>query len=419
MRQVLLFYEYRFVMIRIILSAVIVLTLGYEITLTLLAASRKKFPLPENVRDIYDAEEYARWREYSLDKSRLSMIEKIFDSAVLLVLYSTTVFSDVYRLMPGGEYVKSFLLMTAYTALLTVLTVPFDYIREMKIEEKYGFNRSTGKTFVSDQVKNFIVNALLNAGLVLLALFMYNTFGAGFFVFTYIVIAAFIIVFSMLSTSFMKLYNKFTPLEDGELRDILTKMFADAGYELSDIFVMDASARTTKVNAFCSGLGKFKKIVLYDNLVNNYSTGEIAAVFAHELGHYRHRDTRKMTAYSLGMMAVVTLLIAVFVFVPEISYGYGFDEPSVVFAVIALMGVVMEPLMNLLAIPSNYMARKFEYRADREAVENGYGSDMISALKKLSRDNLSDLNPHPLIVALEHNHPTLSQRIENVQNGRT
>jgi STE24 endopeptidase len=126
-----------------------------------------------------------------------------------------------------------------------------------------------------------------------------------------------------------------------------------------------------------------------------------------------------MTAYSLGMMAVVTLLIAVFVFVPEISYGYGFDEPSVVFAVIALMGVVMEPLMNLLAIPSNYMARKFEYRADREAVENGYGSDMISALKKLSRDNLSDLNPHPLIVALEHNHPTLSQRIENVQNGRT
>lgn len=402
-------------MTRIILTALIALTLVYEIILTALASGQKKKPLPENVRDVYDADEYARWREYSLEKSRLSLIEKIFDTAVLLGLYGTTVFSGVYAILPGGDYVKSALLMLAYTAFLTVLTIPFDYIREMKIEEKYGFNRSTKKTFASDEIKGFLVNALLNIGLVLLALLMYRTFGAGFFGFLYAVIAVFMIGITMFSTTFMKLYNKFTPLEEGELRDILTKMFADAGYELSDIYVMDASARTTKANAFCSGLGKQKKIVLYDNLVNNYTTGEIAAVFAHELGHYRHRDTLKLTGYSLFMMAVVTALIAAFVLVPDISLDYGFSEPSVVFAVIALMGVVMEPVMNLLAIPSNLISRKFEYRADREAVEAGYGEDMITALKKLNRDSLSNLNPHPLLVFLEHNHPTLSQRIDGVK----
>jgi len=402
-------------MTRIILTALIALTLVYEIILTALASGQKKKPLPENVRDVYDADEYARWREYSLEKSRLSLIEKIFDTAVLLGLYGTTVFSGVYAILPGGDYVKSALLMLGYTAFLTVLTIPFDYIREMKIEEKYGFNRSTKKTFASDEIKGFLVNALLNIGLVLLALLMYRTFGAGFFGFLYAVIAVFMIGITMFSTTFMKLYNKFTPLEEGELRDILTKMFADAGYELSDIYVMDASARTTKANAFCSGLGKQKKIVLYDNLVNNYTTGEIAAVFAHELGHYRHRDTLKLTGYSLFMMAVVTALIAAFVLVPDISFDYGFSEPSVVFAVIALMGVVMEPVMNLLAIPSNLISRKFEYRADREAVEAGYGEDMITALKKLNRDSLSNLNPHPLLVFLEHNHPTLSQRIDGVK----
>ena len=402
-------------MTKIILLLVLTVSFVYDLVLYALSAGQKKKPLPENVRDVYNAEEYARWADYSQEKRRVNIAERIFDFAVLLLLYGTNVFSAVYSAMPGGEYAKSALLMLLYTAFLTVLTIPFDWVREMRVEEKYGFNRTTKKTFAADQVKGFAVNALLNVGLVCLALLMFRTFGAGFFLFLYAVIAVFMIAFSMLSTTFMKLYNKFTPLEDGELRDVLTKMFADAGYQLSDIYVMDASQRTTKVNAFCSGLGRFKKIVLYDNLVNNYTTGEIAAVFAHELGHYRHRDTMKLTAYSLFMMAVITALIAAFVLVPQISLDYGFAAPSVVFAVIALMGAVTEPIMTLLAIPSNAMSRAFEYRADREAVLAGYGEDMISALKKLSKDNLSDLNPHPAVVALEHNHPTMSRRIDWVR----
>ncbi len=402
-------------MTKIVLLCLLTVTLLWDGVLYFLSAAQKKKPIPENVRDVYNEEEYARWAEYSAERKRLSTIEKAFEFVVLLVLYGTNVFSAVYAWLPGNEFAKSALLMLVYTAFLTLLSIPFEWVREMRIEEKYGFNRTTVKTFVSDQVKNFILVALLNVSLVEAALGSYRSFGGKFFIFLYAGIALFMILINTLSTTFMKLFNKFTPLEEGELRDILTKMFDDAGYKLSDIYVMDASTRTTKVNAFCSGMGKFKKIVLYDNLVNNYTTGEIAAVFAHELGHYKHRDTMKLMAYSLLNMAVMTGLIALFVLYEPISLDYGFAETNVAFAVIALMGVVLSPVMSLLAIPSNFMSRAFEYRADNTAVQAGYGPELVSSLKKLTKDNLSDLNPHPLIVALEHNHPTLSSRIASVE----
>ncbi len=402
-------------MTKILLLCLLTVTYLWDVVLYFLSASQKKKPTPENVRDVYNAEEYARWAEYSAERKRLSTIEKVFEFIVLLFLYGTNVFSAVYTRLPGNEFARSALLMLIYTAFLTLISLPFEWVREMRIEEKYGFNRTTVKTFISDQVKNLILGALLNVALVEAALGAYRSFGGKFFIFLFAGLALFMILVSTLSTTFMKLFNKFTPLEEGELRDILTKMFADAGYKLSDIYVMDASTRTTKVNAFCSGMGKFKKIVLYDNLVNNYTTGEIAAVFAHELGHYKHRDTAKLMACSLLNMAAMTGMIAAFVLIPQISLDYGFAEPSVVFAVIALMGVVMGPIMRLLAIPTNYMSRAFEYRADNTAVKAGYGPELVSSLKKLTKDNLSDLNPHPLIVALEHNHPTLSSRIANVE----
>ena len=177
---------------------------------------------------------------------------------------------------------------------------------------------------------------------------------------------------------------------------------------------MDASRRTTKVNAFCTGLGKFKKIALYDNLVENYTEDEIAAVFAHELAHFKHRDTAKMTAYNLLTMAALTAMIAAFALIPQISLDYGFADVNFAFALAALTGVLLSPVMTVLQIPAAFFGRRYEYRADRMAAELGYGDAMVSVLKKLARDNFSDLNPHPVIVALEHNHPTVSARIERI-----
>ncbi|MBP3369073.1 MAG: M48 family metallopeptidase, partial [Clostridia bacterium] len=301
------------------------------------------------------------------------------------------------------------------TAVLTVISLPLSYYSEIVIEEKYGFNNSSAKTFIGDQIKGLIINALLNVGLVCLVIWAYGLMGNLMFVIVYAAIALFIIVFSMLSMTFQKIFNKFEPLPEGELRDTLTEMFARAGYKLSDILVMNASLRTKKVNAFCTGLGKFKKIVLYDNLVNNYTNGEIAAVFAHELGHYKHRDTAKLTVYNLFRIMFLVAIIAAVVVVPEISLDFGFAGVNLVFAVLVMTSGVTEPILTLVDIPMAIMSRKFEYRADAMAVSAGYGDDMISALTKLSRDNLSDLNPHPAIVALEYTHPTLSQRIAAVE----
>ena len=274
---------------KILFLILIALDLAWDLILRTLSASRRGEPLPDTVRDIYDTDEYARWLDYSAEKRRVGAVEKIFDAVVLTVLFGTNVFSAVYDRMPGGERVKSLLLILLFSAALAALSVPFDWYREKKIEAKYGFGRTAASTFVRDQITGFITGTALNAALYLFLVWVWNRFGVRGFWILFAGLAVFVIAVSMLATVFQRLYNKFTVLEEGSLRDKLTGLFRDAGYRLENIYVMDASKRTTKVNAFCSGLGKFKKIVLYDNLVNGYSEDEITAVFAHELGHYKKK----------------------------------------------------------------------------------------------------------------------------------
>ena len=402
-------------MYHILFLAILTLHLIYDLVLSILAASQRGKPLPEAVRDIYDADEYARWLDYSAEKRTVGVVERVFDFAVLCTLFGTNVLAAAYHALPGGEGGKPLLLLVLFTALLSVLSVPFDWVRSMKIEGKYGFNKSTGATFARDEITDFLVNLVLNALLYLCVAFVYRRFGVRGFWIVFLALAVFVLVFSMLTTTFQRLYNKFTVLEEGELRDGLTALFQASGYELENIYVMDASRRTTKVNAFCSGLGRFKKIVLYDNLVNNYTAREITAVFAHELGHYKRRDTLKNTAYSLLLMGVVTGLIVWFAATPALSVEYGFEGVSVIFGLLAMQAVILGPVTTLLMIPRAAMARAFEYKADANAAEAGYGEELISALKQLSKDNFSDLNPHPVIVALEYDHPTTAERIRAIR----
>ena len=402
-------------MFKVVILAVMAFNLAYDLAMCVLKVRQKKKSLPENVRDIYDEKEYDRWRAYSAEKSRAGLISTLADFVLGLILFGTNVLSAVYHAMSGGEYAKSVLLMLVYSLFLTLWSIPYEYYVTMKIEGKYGFNKTTGKTFVTDTVSNFVINFLVNIALMCFAMAMFDLMGAWFFAALFAFIAVFMLAANMLSMTFMRIFNKFTPLEDGRLRDTLVQMFRDAGYELSDIRVMDASRRTTKANAFCTGLGKFKKIALYDNLVENYTEEEIAAVFAHELAHFKHRDTAKMTAYNMLTMAALTAMIAAFALVPQISIDYGFTDANFAFAIAALTGVLLSPVMTVLGIPSSVLGRRYEYRADRMAAELGYGEAMISVLKKLARDNFSDLNPHPVIVALEHNHPTVSARVEAIR----
>ena len=403
-------------MYKILFLAFLLAQFAYTIVLKLLSGKQIGKALPDSVVELYDAEEYARFRSYEGKKDKLGLIAGIVTLALNIVLFCTNIISVVYYALPGNEIVKAILFFLIIGAVEAVIGLPFDYVRNFKIEAEFGFNKLTPKTFVADTIKNFIIGAILSFVIFMMVFAAYALLGIWFGLAAIVALGIFMFGVSSLSTVFSKIFNKFTPLPEGKLRDDLCRMFSDAGYKLKDIYVMDASKRTTKANAYCGGIGKFKQIVLFDNLVNNYTEEEITAVFAHELAHFKHKDTTKMTLFSLinfiPMMALMTLLMAV----PQISAGFGFAEPSIFFAFYVGFGGVISIVTNLLMIPFNYISRKMERRADTFAQSQGYGEGLASGLKKLHKDSLSDLNPHPFVVKLTYSHPPLHERLDLVRS---
>jgi STE24 endopeptidase len=292
----------------------------------------------------------------------------------------------------------------------TVVGVVFSYIGTMKIEEKYGFNRSTMKTFVIDKIRGFIIEMLLSVGIVVLLRAVHVWLGNRMILLFAVAIFLVTLVISFLYPILSRIGNKFTPLEDGELKDRLLELLTKHGYTVKAIEVMDASRRTTKLNAYFTGFGKLKTIVLYDNLVNAMTADEICSVFAHELGHGLNRDVLKGQIMNFGNLLVMSLIVWGAVSVPALYTAFGFGEVNYGFAYILLsagLGLV-QPLTSLVM---NARSRKAEYRADEQAVKEGYGEAMVSALKKLARENFAHLAPSRINVVLEYSHPPLGERI--------
>jgi STE24 endopeptidase len=312
--------------------------------------------------------------------------------------------------------VKSMLFFLLIGLVETIISLPIDYIFNFKIEAEFGFNKVTPKTFIVDTIKNYIIGNILNIAIFGLVLLAYNILGDYFGIIAFLGLAVLMILISAFSSVFSKIFNKFTSLPEGELRTNLSKMFEDAGYKLKDIYVMDASKSTTKANAYCGGIGKMKQIVLYDNLVNNYTEGEITAVFAHELAHFKNKDTTKMTFFNMLNFLPMMVMMTVMMIVPEISASFGFGEPVLLFAFYISFGSLLSIVTQIIMIPFNYMSRAFERKADALAFEKGYGDELITALRKLHKDSLSDMNPHPTVVKLTYNHPPLHERIELIES---
>ena len=311
--------------------------------------------------------------------------------------------AEVYFLTGGTQ--------TNAVVISTLLGLPFQYIDQMKIEEKYGFNRSTKKTFFLDALKNTLIGIGLYSGLVAASIACWHAFGNAFFLVVYGVLAVFLLGMSTFSLTFQKLFNKFEPLEEGALRARLTDMFAQSGYQLKNIWVMNASKRTTKANAFCAGLGKFKEIVLYDNLVHEFTEDEIVAVFAHELTHFRHNDTRHMTVLRVLQFLPMMLLVLLLAAQPACMAQLGFSSLNFGMVFITVFETLLAPVMTLISIPLAAFSRMQERRADAYPASVGLGGALISALKKLARKNFSNLNPHPLNVRLSYDHPPVAERI--------
>ena len=403
---------------KFILLGLILLEYAWSLTHYLLSAAQRKKPLPACVQGIYDTEQYNRWVAYTKEKKRMGFYHNIFMTLFTLAVFAFDLFAVVYNAIGVTGTWGAVILMLVFSVVSHLLEIPTNYHFTFVIEEKYGFNKSTKKTFWLDQLKSLILNVILNTGLMLLASNLQRVMGIWMAVGMFAGLMLVMVIVSFFPLGFQKLFYKFTPLPEGELRDRLIGLFKTHGYTAKEIYVMNASKRTTRANAFCTGLGKGKKIALFDNLVENYTEDEITAVFAHELGHAKHRDTLKLVGLQAIIYAAMSLLITFMLTNETVSLAMGFETYNAAGAFIALSAVVLGPVMTVLMVPLNILSRRFERAADTFAVENGLGDAMVEALTRLHRDSLADLNPHPFLSAIGDSHPTLGERIQVVRSAQ-
>ena len=402
-------------MLKTIVIVLFILKNVFDIVLNYINDTYSGGELPWNVRDVYDGEEYARWRSYEKETSKLYVIRKtvsvVYSSLILAFNAHAFLYSQVSDLNP---YLQNLVVIFFLGIVDEILLTPFAYYRTFVIEEKYGMNKTTKKTFLLDAIKNIGVNTVLIFLLISLIMFLYERFGNRIIVLGSIVMLVVSVVISYFIIPLMRIYNRFTPLEEGSLKERLIALSEKHGTKIKKIIVKDASKRTTKANAFCTGLGKWKTISLDDNLIKNFEEDEILAVFAHEFGHAKYRHVLKSLPFGVFSTAIGFVAIALALNARAAYTEFGFDGINY-FLALTLTSAFLWPLEMVLNAISNYISRGHERQADAFAASEGYGQSLISALKRLNKEALSEINPHPLVVALEYSHPTLSQRIEAIE----
>ncbi len=399
---------------KLFVLAIVVIEFFYELILDIVRYRSAQNPTPENVTDVYDGETYLKWKRYNAENGRLAILSTILSTGMLLVLLCSNAYAAFASLFPAGAIVQLLAVVLLHSVLGAVFGTITNYISDMIIEEKYGFNRTTMKTFIIDQIRGLILDLLVGSVLVTALYLLHKSMGDWVILLFAGVLFGFVMLVSFLYPIFSRIGNKFVPLEDGELKDKLMALLTKHGYKVKAIEVMDASRRTTKLNAYFTGFGKMKTIVLYDNLVNAMSTNEICAVFAHEMGHGLNKDVLKQQIMNLGNMLLMAVVVWLAIREPVMHQAFGFDGVNYGFGYILMsigLGIV-QPVTGMLM--SAY-TRRAEYRADRQAVTEGYGEALITALKKLAKENFAHLAPSPILVVLEYSHPPLSQRIDAIE----
>ncbi len=398
------------------LAVIILVLLGglYSIALKIIQARSANNPTPESVADVYDAETYQKWKKYSAENSRLGILSSAVSCVVALALIITDAYAAFASLFGEGFFPQllSVALLEVIVSLITGIF--FSYYRIMVIEERYGFNRSSIKTFIFDVIRGLVVELILLLALMTLLAVIHRAMGDWMIILFAGAVFCITLVISFLYPVFSRIGNKFTPLEEGELKDRLMELLTKHGYKVKAIEVMDASRRTTKLNAYFTGFGKMKTIVLYDNLLEAMSPDEICAVFAHELGHGLNKDVLKSQILNVANLLVMSLAAWLVLKEPSIYSQFGFEGINYGFAYI-LIGALLEVINPLTSLITNARSRAAEYRADRQAVKEGYGEAMITAFKKLAKENFSHLAPSKINVVLEYSHPPLAQRVDAVR----
>lgn len=370
--------------------------------------------LPEELKGIYEEQEYRRSQDYHKATQRFSQFSGTFSTVIILAVLFMGGFGwldNFARQFSDNPIVIALLFFGIIGLVSDVVMIPFEIYSIFVIEERFGFNRTKPGTFIADKLKGWLLMAILGGGLLSLIVWFYSITEHVFWLIAWGVIVAFSLFMSMFYTSLiLPLFNKQTPLEEGSLRDKLEKLSQTTGFKLDNIFVMDGSKRSSKANAFFSGLGHKKRIVLFDTLIEDLSQDEVTAVLAHEIGHYKKKHTLQTMLISILNSGVMLFVLALFLKSSTLSAALGASEASFHVNVMAF-GLLYSPVSFILGILMNMLSRKYEYEADRFASHHFSAEHLIGGLKKLSVKSLSNLKPHPLYVFFNFSHPTLLQRI--------
>ena len=397
-----------------IIIGIIVVDFLFEKYLGYLNTKTMSEVLPVELKGIYDEEKYRKQQAYQRENQRFGLLTSSFSFALTLAMFLFYGFAFVDNLAWGftvNAIVAALFFFGLIMFVSDILSLPFSVYDTFVIEEKYGFNKTTPKTFVLDTIKGWLLGALIGGGLLALIVFIYQKTQNMFWIYAWILVSAFTIFMAMFySNLIVPLFNKQTPLEPGELRDAI-KNFADkVGFKLDNIFVINGSKRSTKANAYFTGFGSKKRIVLYDTLINDMETDELVAVLAHEIGHFKKKHVIQGLLISLIQTGIVLFIFSLLINNANLSKALGVEIPNFHIGLVAF-GILYSPVSFVLGIFMNLLSRKNEYQADEFAAVHFKPEALASALKKLSVKNLSNLTPHKTYVFFHYSHPTLLQRL--------
>lgn len=374
--------------------------------------------IPPQLEGLYDAEKYAKQQSYFRTNNRFSLITSTFTTIIMVVMLSTQTFGSIYNYCLsittntiGVTLIYFGLIFIAYD----ILMLPFQIYDTFVIEERFGFNKTTVKTFVSDKIKSLILAAILGGGLLSLIVWLYTLLGTNFWWAAFLVSISVMLIMNLFySQIIVPLFNKQTPLPEGELRNEIEKFAQKAGFEITNIYVIDGSKRSTKANAYFSGMGKKKRIVLFDTLIEELSIPEIVAVLAHEIGHYKKRHTLKNFILAGATLLLQLFILSLTLTSTTMAEAMGVMQPAFALSLIAF-GILYTPVDMVTGLFMNSLSRRAEYQADKFAADYGLGEELISGLKKISVKSLSNLTPDKLYVKFHYSHPTLLQRIQAIK----
>ncbi|MFH2121908.1 MAG: M48 family metallopeptidase [Pseudomonadota bacterium] len=400
-----------------ILSAIIIIVLAdflLERGLSFLNCRSIVTQLPDEVKGIYSEEKYQQSQEYKRANCRFELVTSSLKLVVLLAMLAGGGFAFIDGLARGwvqGELLVSLLFFALLFFGSEILFLPFALYHTFVMEERFGFNKTTMATFVTDKLKGWLLIVVLGGPLLSAVIWFYQVTQGRFWIYTWLLLGGFMIFMAMFySTLIVPLFNKQTPLAQGALRDAIEAFSRKAGFQLDNVFVIDGSKRSTKANAYFAGLGSKKRIVLYDTLIKDLEVEELVAVLAHEIGHYKKKHTIKGIVAALAQTGVMLYILSLFIVSPVLSSALGADIHSFHLALISF-SLLYSPLSTVMGLAMNSFSRKNEYEADRFAVRHFAAAALGSALKKLSVNNLSNLSPHPAYVFFHYSHPPLLQRL--------